>query len=110
MAASQDPSRRCAATPRRGTLRLAAVLWLAATFVTWNVVFDRQLSIEAARFAHQNVLWYQEGRLTPTIDAGFRPFLPVAALRATLGASAVLATGAVTLVLARRRAGALRTS
>lgn len=108
--ARPDPNGRSSATGGRGSLRLAVALWLAAAFVTWNVVFDRQLALEAARFASQNVLLHQQGRPTPTIDAGFRPLLPVAAVHATFWGGAVLAAGGVTLVLARRRAGPSRTA
>ena len=87
----------------RGALRLTAAIWLAAAFVTWNVVFDRQLAVEAARFTHQNVLAYQQGRPTLTIDTAFRPDIPAAVRSASLWTAAVLAVGGVTMVLASRR-------
>jgi hypothetical protein len=82
--------------------RLAIGLWLALAFVTWNVVFERQVSLASARFTRDNVERHLRGDEVPTLDAAYRPHVRVAAQSASLWAGGVLAAGAVTLGLAGR--------
>lgn len=69
-------------------------LWLVAAAVVWNVSFDRQLSIGAARFAEQNVRAWQGGQTVTTVDAGYRSQIPRAIIWSSLAAGVVLAVGA----------------
>lgn len=82
--------------------RLAIGLWLALAFVTWNVVFDRQVSLAAAQFTRDNVERRLRGDEARTIDAAYRPLVGAAARSASLWAGGVLAVGAVALGVAGR--------
>jgi hypothetical protein len=74
---------------------LAFSFWLVLGFVTWNVVFDRQVAIAGAAFTREQTLNRQQGRPLRTIDDAFRPEVRAAARRASAWAGAVLATGAL---------------
>jgi hypothetical protein len=94
-------------TPRgagqKNTVKRAAVaLWLALTIVTWNVVFDREVWTAADRFTRESVERYQRGETVPTINEAYRPTIRIAARRASLWASGVLALGAAALVVGVR--------
>ena len=84
----------------RRARRVAALLWLSFAFVVWNVVFDRQLFVDASRFATESVVRHQQGIPLRTIDGAYRPAVRVAALRATLCAGMVLAVGALGMWMA----------
>jgi hypothetical protein len=62
--------------------RLAMVLWVALTVVTWNVVFDRAVWTAAERFTNDNLERYQRGEPVPTINEAYRPAIRVAAVHA----------------------------
>lgn len=82
--------------------RLAIGLLLALAFVTWNVVFDRSVWLAAAAFTRDNVERHQRGETVPTIEAGYRPQVRQAALRASAWAAGVLVLGAVAINAAGR--------
>jgi hypothetical protein len=78
--------------------RLAMVLWVALSVVTWNVVFDRAVWTAAERFTNDNLERYQRGEPVPTINEAYRPAIRVAALHASLWAGGVFAVGGLALV------------
>lgn len=75
--------------------RTVTLLWSVFAFVVWNVVFDREVAIEGARFTHESVQRYRDGQPLVTIEAGYRPHVRRAALDASLWAGVVLALGLV---------------
>ena len=81
--------------------RVAIWLWLAFAFVTWNVVFDRQVSTAAIEFTREQITRYERGEATARLDEVFRPRVRRAALIASLYAGGVLACGAVVIRLSR---------
>jgi hypothetical protein len=81
--------------------RLAAALWLAFAFVTWNVVFDRGVADAARTFTREQIERDQDGAALVPIEIGFSPKLRPAALRATAYAGVVLLCGAVVIVRSR---------
>jgi hypothetical protein len=77
--------------------RIAAALWLAFAFVTWNVAFDRGVADAAHSFTREQIKRYEDGAAVVPIEIGFTPQLWPAALRATIYAGAVLLCGAVVI-------------
>jgi hypothetical protein len=82
--------------------RIALIVWAAFAFVTWNVVFDRQVYLAAVEFTQQQIERYQRGEAVVSIDAAFSPRVGQAAWRASLGGGAVLAVGAALAAFAGR--------
>ena len=80
--------------------RLTLIVWAAFAFVTWNVVFDRQVYLAAVEFTQQQVERYQRGEAVSSIDAVFSPRVREAAWRASAWGGAVLAVGAALAALA----------
>jgi len=74
---------------------LVLSFWVVFGFVTWNVVFDRQVAVAGAAFTREQTLNRQQGRPLQTIDDAFRPAVRAAAWRASAWAGAVLAAGAL---------------
>jgi hypothetical protein len=89
----------------RGSRRIVLIIWAAFAFVTWNVVFDRQVYLAAVEFTQQQIERHQRGEPVRSIDEGFRPRLRDAALRATLWGGSVLVAGIVLASVAGRQAG-----
>jgi hypothetical protein len=86
--------------PRRR--RVALWLWLLAAFVTWNVVFDREVAVAAIEFTREQIIRYDRGETVRTIEAAFRPRVGDAAMVATAWATLVLAAGGLVIRLTRR--------
>ena len=84
----------------RVSRRAALAIWAASAFVTWNVVFDRQVNLAAVEFTQQQIERHGRGEPVRTIGEAFSPRLRDAALVASAWGAAVLATG----VLVVRRA------
>lgn len=82
------------------TRRVALAIWAACALVTWNVVFDRHVSLAAVRFTQQQIERHQRGERVSTIDEAFSPRVRDAALEASVWGAAVLATGLVVTRLA----------
>ena len=84
--------------------RVVVALWLAATAVVWNVVFDRVL-IRAGRDYVRTAADAADGSGPyARIDDYMRPAVPRALVLATSAAGVMLAAGLV--VFRRRSAGA----
>ena len=79
-------------------------MWALAAFVTWNVVFDREVAVAAIEFTRDQILRYDRGEPVHAIEAVFRPEVGRAALVATVWAALVVAGGLVI----RRLAGPSR--
>lgn len=75
--------------------RTTAALWLVFAFVTWNVVFDREVSIAATAFTRDQIVRHQRGQPVIPIDEAFSPRVRRAALTASAWAGVVIACGAV---------------
>ena len=73
--------------------RVVIALWLAFAFVTWNVAFDRAVSIAAVEFTRNQIAKYQQGTPVDFIEDAFSPRVGAAALEASLYAGVVLALG-----------------
>lgn len=73
----------------------AAILWIALAFVVWNVVFDRTVAVEGARFVRESIQREQGGEPPVTIADGYRPRVRRAALDASLWGGIVLVLGFV---------------
>ena len=88
------------------TRRVVVVaLWITFAFVTWNVVFDRHVANAAAEFTRDQIVRYQQGTPTTSIDVGFRPRVADAALSAWLWTSPILIAGAFVIYFSFRRQG-----
>jgi hypothetical protein len=87
---------------RRGRRRVALIVWAAFAFVTWNVVFDRQVYLAAVEFTQQQIERYQRGDPVASIDDAFSPRVGHAARRASVWGGAVLAAGAAVAAFAAR--------
>lgn len=74
-------------------------LWLGFAFVTWNVVFDREVAVAGVAFTREQVLRYQQGQHVSSIDDAFSPYVRGAALTASAWAVGVLTCGAVLLLV-----------
>jgi hypothetical protein len=85
---------------RRGVV---IALWIAFAFVTWNVIFDRHVANAAVEFTREQILRYQQGQATTTIDVGFSPRVRNAAWRASLWTSPILVAGALSIYFGFRR-------
>jgi hypothetical protein len=79
--------------------RTVVLLWLAFAFVTWNVVYDREVAVASLAFTRDQVVRYQQRQPVISIDEGFSPHVRAAALRASGWAGAVLALGAAIMFL-----------
>jgi hypothetical protein len=79
--------------------RTVVLLWLVFAFVTWNVVFDREVAVAGLAFTRDQVVRYQQGQPVTSIDEGFSPHVRAAALRASGWAGAVLALGVAVMRL-----------
>jgi hypothetical protein len=77
-------------------------VWAVFAFVTWNVVFDRQVYLAAVEFTAQQVERYQRGEAVASIDAAFSPRVGRAAWQASAWGGAVLAVGAALAALVGR--------
>jgi hypothetical protein len=82
--------------------RTVIILWLVFAFVTWNVVFDREVTVAGLAFTREQVLRYQQGQPVSSIDEAFSPRVRAAALEASGWAGAILAIGATVLLLTPR--------
>jgi hypothetical protein len=80
-----------------------AALWAVFAFVTWNVLFDRRVSLAAEEFTQAQIVRYQNGTATISIHDGFSPQVRVAALQATLWVVPILGVGALMTFVAYRR-------
>lgn len=85
--------------------RVALIVWSAFAFVTWNVVFDRQVYLAAVEFTQQQIERQQRGEPVSSIDAAFRPRLREAAARAFVCGGSVLVAGIVLASIVGRQAG-----
>ena len=81
---------------------ITLTIWAAFAFVTWNVVFDRQVYLAAVEFTAQQIERYQRGEAVASIDAAFSPRVGQAAWRASAWGGAVLAVGAALAALVGR--------
>jgi hypothetical protein len=90
--------------PQRVSTAAVAMLWLAFSFVTWNVVFDRQVATAALDYTQEQVGRYDRGEPTARIDEGFAPRVRRAALIASIPATLILVAGALVMRRAWRRA------
>ena len=82
--------------------RLEPWLWLLAAFVTWNVVFDREVAVAAIEFTREQILRYDRGEPVRTIEAAFWPRVGHAAMLASGWASLVLVAGLIIVRVSRR--------
>ena len=82
--------------------RITLIVWAAFAFVTWNVVFDRQVYLAAVEFTQQQVERYERGEAVSSIDAAFSPRVGQAAWQASAWGGAVLAVGVALATLAGR--------
>ena len=89
---------------KRQSRRVALIVWAGLAFVTWNVVFDRQVYVAGVQFTRQQVERHQQGAAVTTLEAGFRPRVREAVGRASLWSGAVLAVGILLVTVADRRA------
>ena len=85
--------------------RVALSIWAAFAFVTWNVVFDRQVYLAGVRFTEQQIERQQRGEAVASIDTAFEPGLGGAALRASVWGGAVLVAGVALTALVFRKTG-----
>ena len=91
-------------TPRRRqTIRLALALWVALAIVVWNVVFDRVIVLAARSYVHAAYL-AERDVTAPYARAQdwMRPAATRAFWTASAAALAILVTGFVLIVIARR--------
>ena len=84
----------------------AFCFWLLLAFVTWNVVFDRQVAVSAVAFTRELTRVEQRGAPVVSIDSGFSPDVRAAAARASVWAAGILVLGAVVSLTAARSLGA----
>jgi hypothetical protein len=70
-------------------------LWVIVAFVTWNVVFDREVAVAAIEFTREQILRYDQGEPVRTIEGVFRPQVGRAALVATVSSALVVGGGLV---------------
>ncbi|HUE86579.1 MAG TPA: hypothetical protein VMO26_10925 [Vicinamibacterales bacterium] len=80
-----------------------AALWAVFAFVTWNVLFDRQVMVSAVEFTRDQIVRHQNGDALISIHEGFSPSVRQAALQATLWVVPILALGALATFLTFRR-------
>jgi len=73
--------------------RIAVVLWLAATFVVWNVVFDRVLIYAGREYVKTADNAARGSGPYARIDDSMRPAVPRALVLATSAAGVMLAVG-----------------
>jgi hypothetical protein len=85
--------------PKRRTV---VILWLVFAFVTWNVVFDREVTVASLAFTREQVVRYRQGQPVSSIDEAFSPHVRAAALEASGWAGAILVIGAAVLLLTPR--------
>jgi hypothetical protein len=89
--------------------RAQGVWWAVFAFVTWNVVFDRQVAVAGSDFARDQILRYQQGQPTLRIEDAFTPRVASAALVAS-GWAALVAAAGVIIMLLSGRGGPTRTA
>jgi hypothetical protein len=82
--------------------RAVLIIWAVFAFVTWNVVFDRQVYLAAVEFTQQQIERHQRGQPVISLDVAFRPRLHEAALRASLWGGSVLIAGMALASIAGR--------
>ena len=82
--------------------RLAIALWILFAFVTWNVVFDRAVTTAALGFTREQIVRYQQGASTASMDTAFRPRVRQAVLTASAYSGAVLLAGLLLIRFANR--------
>jgi hypothetical protein len=82
--------------------RTVVILWLVFAFVTWNVVFDREVAVASLAFTREQVVRYQQGQPVTSIDEAFSPHVRAAALQASVWTATVLVLGAAVLLLPPR--------
>jgi hypothetical protein len=82
---------------------VVATLWAVFAFVTWNVMFDRQVNVAAVEFTRDQILRHQNGTTLISIHDGFSPRVREAVLQATLWVVPILLVGALTVFIPFRR-------
>ena len=82
---------------------VVATLWAVFAFVTWNVMFDRQVHVAAVEFTRDQILRHQNGAMLISIHDGFSPRVREAAMQATLWVVPILLAGAVSVFIPFRR-------
>ncbi len=60
--------------------RITLILWAVFAFVTWNVVFDRQVYEAAVHFTQEQIERQQRGETVATIESAFMPRVEQAAI------------------------------
>ena len=88
---------------RRGSVRLAVVLWLVFAFVVWNVIFDRMLVLAGRRYSYDAfVLFHSTGHYLK-IDDVMRPAVGRALRVASLTAAGIVVASMALIRVAARR-------
>ena len=82
--------------------RVALALWLAATFVVWNAVFDRVLVYAGRAYVEAAKAEAVGSGPYPRIDDSMRPALARALVLASAAAGAMAAVGLVAFRLSAR--------
>jgi hypothetical protein len=82
---------------------IVLVLWLTFAFVTWSVVFDRQVQIAGYAFTREQILRHQQGQPLLTLDDAFTPRVRAGAVWAWICTVPVLLGGAVAVRLTYQR-------
>ena len=83
--------------------RIALLVWAAFAFVTWNVVFDRDVYVAAVQFTQQQIEQHERGQPVASIEQAYRPQVREAAVRAAVWGGAVLAAGILLVTIASRQ-------
>ena len=82
---------------------VVAALWAVFAIVTWNVIYDRSVMVSATEFTREQIANHHAGRAVTPIHEGFSPRVRDAAVTATLWTVPVLAAGAASIAVTRRR-------
>lgn len=82
---------------------VVVALWLAFTFVAWNVIFDRLVWTAATEFTREQVVRHQQGNAVTSIHDGFSPRVRDAAVQASVWTTPIVATGAILIFFSFRR-------
>jgi len=83
--------------------RVAIALWATCAFVTWNVLFDRHVANAAMEFTRDQVVRYQQGMATASIDVEFSPRVREAAWLAWLWTTPIFLAGVLSIYFSFRR-------